>query len=102
MEKFYEVQRLRQCKAVGSKEEYYTWDVENKRFATMEDVKAFLSEEYGTSKTRRMYADKPDGGAEVVGKVYHYNTPKTSADDTAKNNQDWVTVREVRATRLKF
>lgn len=100
MKNYYEAQRTRTCKAVGSKDGYYSWDKETKRFATIQEAKAFLKEEYGTCKRSKIYNDGIDGSPKHVGYMYHYNTGKVSYDDTAKNNQDWVEVKEIKATTI--
>lgn len=100
MTKYYEVQRTRTCKAIGSKEGYYIWDKEAKGFANLKEVKDFLKEEYGTSKREKMYIDDIEGSTKHTGYIYHYNTPKASYDDQAKNNMDWVEVKEINATTV--
>jgi hypothetical protein len=100
MNKYYEVHRERTCKAIGSKDHHYIWDGEKKQFSTIADVKEFLKDEYGTCKRTKMYRDNKDGSSKHVGYIYHYNTPKVSYDDQAKNNQDWVEVLEIKATTI--
>lgn len=100
MIKYYEVQRTRTCKAVGSKDGYYQWDKEEKKFSNLQEVKTFLKSEYGKCKKQKIYNDGITGEPKHVGYIYCYNTDKVSYTDTAKNNQDWVTIHEVRATPI--
>lgn len=100
MTKYYEVQRTLTCKAVGSKEGYYCYDRDVKQFANLAEVKAFLKETYGKCKREKSYRDGENGEPIHTGYVYCYNTPKVSYDDTAKHNQDWITVKEIKATTI--
>ena len=47
-----------------------------------------------------MHRDTEDGQPELIGHIYCYNTPKCSYDDQAKHNQDWLEVREIKATTI--
>lgn len=107
--KYYEVHRTQTCKAVFSPEPYYYYNKDVQRFNTVADVKKWLRSEYGTCKRSKIYRDvaevtlvvnEDEGvtGAKHVGYVYKYNSPKASYDDTPKNNEDWIEVREINAT----
>lgn len=98
--KYYEVQRNRTCKAIGSKDFYYQWYKETLKFNTIPEVKEFLKSEYGNCKKSKMYVDDTNGQAKHVGYIFHYNTPKASYDDQPKNNQDWIKVKEIKATTV--
>lgn len=100
MQLYYEVHRTRTCKAIGSKEGYYSWDKDTKKFSTIKEAKDFLKEEYGNCKKVKMYRDGKDGETVHSGYIYCYNTPKASYDDQAKNNQDWVDIKEIKATKV--
>lgn len=104
--KYYEVLRSQTCKAIGSKAkigyDYDMWNKERKQFKTMAEVKKWLWDEYGKCKKVPMFRDLPNGSAEKCGNIYCYNTPKVDYNDCAKHNQDWVEVREIKATTLKF
>jgi len=100
MSKYYEVQRTRTCKAIGSKQGYYQWDKQTKKFHTIKEIKDFLKKEYGNCKRDKIYIDDKDDNAKHVGYIYCYNTLKASYDDNAKNNQDWVNVYEIKATTI--
>lgn len=97
---YYEIDRIRTCKAIGSKSDYNTWDHDTKSFASIGEAKAFLAGEYSKSKRTKMYVDTKSGETKHVGYIYHYNTPKASYDDQAKNNQDWIEVKEIKATTI--
>ena len=98
--KYYEVRRKRTCKAIGAKDGYYVWGTDCNEFVTMSEVKTFLANEYGKCKRSKMFVDTKTGETRQAGYCYHYNTPKTSHDDTAKNNIDWVEIGEVSKTRI--
>jgi hypothetical protein len=104
--KYYEVHRTQTCKAIGTRSEagqgYQAWNKERKQFGTMAEAKKWLGDEYGNCKRVNMYRDRIDGTSEICGKRYCYNTPKCSYDDSPKHNQDWIEVREIKATTLKF
>lgn len=87
----YTVLRTRTCKEFSHNAEYYVWDKETKTFETEQDVRDFLKEEYADCKKIPMYQDGKDG-TKKTGHIYCFNTPKCSHDDTAKHNQDWVSI----------
>lgn len=100
MSKYYEVLVSQTCKAIGSKENYYLWNKETKKFHTVKEIKDFLKEQYGKCKRKKIYNDGITGEPKHVGYTYHYNTPKVSHDDQPKNNIDWVTMQEIKATPI--
>lgn len=94
--------RTRTAKPLFSPQEaWYTWDRDRKEFDTLEELRAFLKEEYPDCKRVRSFRDT-DTGAIQSGWIYCYNTPKCSYDDQPKNNQDWIEVYESNPKRILF
>lgn len=98
--KYYEVHVAQTCKPMCAKSEYYKYNKDVTRFPDMQSVKKHIKETYGTCKREKMYRDGKDGEAIHVGYIYCYNTPKVSYDDQPKHNQDWLEIREIKATPI--
>ncbi len=98
--KYYEVQRDLTCKSIGSKELYGRYDQQIDKFATIKEVKSFLKEHYYRCKKVKIYRDTKKEDHKHTGYIYRYRTPKYSYDDTPKINEDWVEVKEIKATTI--
>lgn len=100
MNKYYEVLVSQTCKAIGSKDDYYLWNKETKKFHTIKEIKDYLKDTYGHCKKEKMYIDDKDNKPKHIGYIYSYKTDKASYDDTNKYNQDWITIYEIKATPI--
>lgn len=99
MSTFYEIHITKTCRPMGRTGEWRRYDSEIVRKSTIEEVKAYLKNEYGTCKKMRMYHDT-DGGAEAIGYIYGFRTPPSSYDDCWHFEQHWIDIEKMQATRI--
>ena len=94
--KYVEVYITKQSKPAGNQNDYYTYDLQTKRFKDMKEFKQWLKEEYGNSKRQTMYRDDKDGNAVKVGYVISFKT-KEYEDGKYKTYYEshWIEVMEV-------
>lgn len=79
--------------------EYRVFDEHRKLFSTVEEVKSYLVETYGTCKRSAMYQDDNTGKAVRTGTIYHFNNEDWSHYERNKwHQQDWVTVYKTTRT----
>lgn len=99
---FYEVRVTKTGKAVGRKEDYSTFDIERKEFATINAVKSYLKETYGTCKREKMYIDSHDLHQPIhIGYIYSFKNEDVShAPVNRWYQKDWIEVRELKATTI--
>ena len=95
--KYYEIIINKTSKSMGKNSEpFRQFDNEVKKFMSLEDVKQFINDEFGSVKTTyKIYRDGKDGEAVEVGKIYAYKNKDWSHDTESWYQQDWVEVREV-------
>lgn len=95
---YYQVSITRTSKSAGSKEPdgegWRTFDREEKKFATLDEVRAFLKSEYGKCKRENIYRDDSEPGHHV-GYCYHFKNSDVSHDSGVWYQQDWVEVNEM-------
>lgn len=78
-------------KGVDFFDQWSTYDRDEKKFKTLEEVKAYLIKEYGHCKRTNFYRDTDDG-AQVSGKVYSFST---GWGGEHWHEQHWVEVAKV-------
>jgi len=95
---YFQVSITRTSKNAGSKEPrgkgWSTFDREEKKFTTLDEVKAFLKEEYGKCKREKIYRDDSEAGHHV-GYCYHFRNKDWSHNSPEWYQQDWVEVNEM-------
>lgn len=98
--KFYEVSITMTGKSMGrTQENFSTFDRQEKRFKTLDKVKAYLKETYGNCKRVKMYQDT-DKGSEAIGWIYCFKNKDYSHDSKPWYQQDWIDVEEMNSTRV--
>lgn len=97
--KYYEVIISKTSKVAGNNTDWQTYDRQRKQFATIAEVKDYLTNEcyYKGHKRVKMYRNE----GEHCGYIYSW-TEKGSVqgDYSTYNMQDWVEVRELKATTV--
>lgn len=74
--------------------DWYTYNRDEKKFRTIEEVRKWLDETYGNCKRKKMYRDGPDGRPVHIGWIYCYAAGPGSYDDCHHYMQDWIEVQE--------
>lgn len=77
-------------------DDYSTFNVERKHFATLAEVKAWLKEHYGKAKRSKMYCDKTNGESQQCGYIYKFrNADWSHAPVETWNQCDWVSISAI-------
>lgn len=106
MKKYYEVHVRMTGKAIGSKEAmghgYSGFGREKEQFETLAEVKTYLKEKYGSHRREKMFVDGNDSHSSGftpihVGYIYKF---KNSDHENKWYQQDWVEVKEIKATTI--
>ncbi len=96
---YYQISITRTSKNMGSKEPlgegWSTFDREEKKFTTIQEVKTFLREQYRKCKREKIYRDDSESGHHV-GYCYHFkNSDMSHLPGASWYQQDWVEVHEM-------
>lgn len=79
----------------GKNAGFSRYDTARKSFGTVEEARAWIVDEYGSSRRAPMYRDNPGGGAVKVGYVIGFRCKYRNPGD-AVMEQHWVEFTEVR------
>jgi len=104
---YYEVSVRCTGKTVGDKRQagFDLLDIYVKTFGTIAEAKAFIKEQYGGRKKQKMFVDKKDGSTQHVGYIYSLGIVEDVSHTRSEDNkpwyqQDWVEVKEIKATTI--
>lgn len=87
---------VRTGKGYSPKDQWTRFDDELKSFATMQDAKEWIKENYGKAKRVPMFVDTKDGQSKKVGYVIGFRNSDISHYPVNKwLQQDWIEFREV-------
>lgn len=73
---------------------WYTYNRDEKKFRTMEEVRDWLKSEYGDCRREKMYRDAENAKTMQAGWIYCYKAEPSSYDDCHHFMQDWIEVQE--------
>ena len=97
---YYEVEIVKTGSPLG-RGEFSRFDSDTRLFHTLDEVRAFLTEEYGACKRDKAYVDLEDGGSKHVGYVYRFHNADLSHSPVERWYQrDWVTVSEIESSAI--
>jgi hypothetical protein len=92
-------------KPVGVKgfDDWQRYNTESKLFASLQEMKAYIKENYGGKSRQKMYQDNKDGSSHHVGYIYKMgeNWDISHGDRSNKwYEQHWVACTEVKETPI--
>lgn len=92
-------------KTVGSKDDFSVFNQDRRTFASLDEVKKYLNEQYGDKTKEKIYRDGNDGEAVHVGYIYRLGIVRDYSHAESDDNkpwyqQDWVEVSEIKATPI--
>lgn len=103
MIKYYEVIVIKTAKGIReSQDAYALLDRHTEKCNTLKEATQYVLENYGSPKLlksrKKMYRDGKDGTPEHIGYIYQFRNQDWSHDSEEWMQQDWVEVREIKAT----
>lgn len=101
MYKFYEVSVNQIGKPIGNnRDNFSSFNQETHKFQTIKEVKEWLKEIYGKCKKQKMYVDGKNGDTQHIGYIYCFKNKDWSHNTESWWQQDWVSIKEMKATTI--
>jgi hypothetical protein len=98
--KYFEVNIIQTGKIPFSKKEFEVFNEKRLTFATLEQIKTFLANEYQKVKKTKMYIDDKEGNPKQVGWVYCFKNSDISHNSPIWLQKDWVEINEITSKRI--
>lgn len=108
--KYYQIDITKTAKPMGrpkkGEEAYNLWetyDRQTEKFKTLDEVKAWLKNEYYYVKTIvKSYRDDKNGNAYASGFIYCFKSEPTGYDDCHHFEQHWIDISKVNKTFINL
>ena len=98
---YYQVKVTCTGKGYGKDSKYTIFDQLNKQFATLGEVRDYITETYGNCKRQKIHRDNPDGQPYESGILFCFNNGDMSHLPVQKwRQQDWVEIIRTTETIL--
>ena len=94
--KYYNLVISKTARPCGKNQKWGTYDIQEKSFGSIKDVKDYLKKQYYYVKTKvNMYIDDKKGNAKKEGTIYCFKSDPVSYDDCKHYEQHWTRVYKI-------